>query len=61
MNAAAKVIAATAIDAIINPDIVKEAKLELEERLLYRNFITVIPGQVQPSININKAVMDKYR
>lgn len=61
MNTAAKVLAAAAIDAIINPDIVKEAKLELKERLSGRTFIAVIPEQAQPPININKAVMDKYR
>lgn len=61
MNKASKVIAATAIDVLMNPDIVKRAKLELEKRLSERTFIAVIPEELQPSININKAVMEKYR
>ena len=61
MKTAAKVLAATAFDAISNPDLVKAAKAEFDERLSARNYIAVLPDELTPPLDINKAVMDKYR
>jgi len=61
LKVAAKVLAATALDAIMNPDLVKAARAELDERLSSRNYIALLPDELTPPLDINKAVMDKYR
>ncbi|MPM21643.1 p-aminobenzoyl-glutamate hydrolase subunit B [bioreactor metagenome] len=61
MKTAAKVLAATAFDTVTNPTLVKAARAELDERLSTRNYIPVLPGELTPPLDINKAVMDKYR
>lgn len=61
MNVAAKVISATAIDAIVDPKIIEAAKVELKDRLAVREYIPLIPDEVTPPIGINKENMDKYR
>lgn len=61
MSIGAKVIAATALDAIMNPDIVKAAQQELKERIAGRDFVKIIPDTVNPPLDINTATMAKYR
>lgn len=61
MTVAAKIIAATAIDAITNPTIVEEAQKEFGNRLAGRKFIKILPDQVKPPLDINAATMAKYR
>jgi aminobenzoyl-glutamate utilization protein B len=61
MKTAAKVLAATAFDAIMSPELVKAARAELDERLSARNYISVLPEELTPPLDINRAVMEKYR
>jgi len=61
LDVAAKVLAATAIDVIMNPDIVKAARLELQDRLACRDFTQLIPDTLKPALTINAATMAKYR
>lgn len=61
LNAAAKLIAATAIDVIEQPKIVTAAKQELKDRLEKRTYIELIPAHIQPAIHVNKEAMEKYR
>ncbi len=61
MEVAAKVLATTAIDVIMSPDIVKAAQLELQDRLASREFTQLIPDSVKPALTINAAIMAKYR
>ncbi|HWQ50249.1 MAG TPA: amidohydrolase [Terriglobales bacterium] len=61
MKTAAKVLAATALDAVADPALVKAAKAELDGRLSQRDYIAVLPEELAPPVGINKAVMDKYR
>ena len=58
---AAKVLATSAIDIIMNPDIIKAARQEWKERLAGREFVKVIPDSVKPALAINTATMAKYR
>lgn len=61
LDVAAKVMAATAVDAVLNPQIIDAAKAELKERLASREFIKLIPDTVNPPLEINRATMAKYR
>jgi aminobenzoyl-glutamate utilization protein B len=61
MEVAAKVLAVTAIELIMNPDTIIAAQLELQERLAGREFIQLIPDAVPPPLSINTANMNKYR
>lgn len=60
-NCAAKIIAATALDAVFDPEIIKKAKAELQERLKEREYIKLLPDEAIPPLGINKEYMDKYR
>ena len=61
MDVGAKIIAATAMDVIMNPDIVKAAQQELRDRLADREFKQLLPDDVKPALTINAATMAKYR
>ena len=61
MDLAAKILAASAIDIVMDPDIVKAAQLELQTRLANRKSIQLIPDAVKPALTINAATMGKYR
>jgi len=61
MNTAAKILAATALDLVLSPEAVKAARAELDERLSTRNYIELLPEELPPPLDINKAVMEKYR
>lgn len=46
---AGKVIAATAVEVLQNPELIDEAKVELKERLQGKEYISPIPKGVLPS------------
>jgi aminobenzoyl-glutamate utilization protein B len=58
---AAKVLAASCIDLVTNPEIIQEAKAEFRERLAGRTYRTLIPEGTKPPLGINKDTMEKYR
>lgn len=57
MDAAAKVLVASAIDLVQDTTIIENTKCELKKRLAGRTYQSLIPGEV----NINRPVMEKYR
>ncbi len=61
MVQAAKILAASCMEAIRTPEIIKEAKAELEERLKGKAYVELIPKDVKPPIGINHETMEKYR
>lgn len=61
MDVAAKVLVASAIDLVQDPIIIENAKRELKKRLAGRTYQSLIPGEVNPPLGINRPVMEKYR
>ncbi|MCC8193862.1 MAG: amidohydrolase [Deltaproteobacteria bacterium] len=58
---AAKVLANSAVELLLKPEIVAEAWKEQEERMAGRKFASLIPDHIQPPLDANKATMEKYR
>jgi len=61
LDITAKVLATSGIDLLMHPEIIDEAKMELDERLKGRIFKSLIPEAVKPPILINREIMDRYR
>jgi len=61
MVTAVKILATSCVDLVKNPEILGDAKKELEERLAGRAYKSLIPDDVTPPITINKKTMEKYR
>lgn len=61
MDNASKVIAGSAIDIIISPDLINSAKKELQDRLNGRVYKSLIPDNINPPLGLNKETMDKYK
>lgn len=61
MVVAAKVLAASAVDLFLQPEIIKKAKEELSQRLSDKPYRALIPEDVPPPVKINNATMEKYR
>ena len=61
MVKAAQVLAASAVELILNPQIIAEAKEEFAKRLSGRKYRPIIPAESDPPIDINRKTMEKYR
>lgn len=61
MVKAAQVLAASAVELILNPQIIAEAKAELAERLSGRKYRSLIPEEFDPPVDLNRKTMEKYR
>jgi aminobenzoyl-glutamate utilization protein B len=61
MVKAAQVLAASAVELILNPEIIAEAKEEFAKRLSGRKYRPIIPEESDPPIDINRKTMEKYR
>lgn len=61
MLAAARVLAASAAELLLHPEIITAAKQELAQRLAERPYRPLIPEDAPPPVNLNRASMDKYR
>jgi len=61
LDVAAKVLATSGIDLLMHPEIIDEAKKELNERLRGRVYKSFIPETAKPPLLINRGIMDKYR
>ena len=61
MVKAAQVLAASAVELILNPQIIAEAKEELAKRLSGRKYRPLIPEESAPPIDVNRKTMEKYR
>ncbi|MBW1962866.1 MAG: amidohydrolase [Deltaproteobacteria bacterium] len=61
MVKAAQVLAASAVELILNPRIIAEAKEELSERLAGKKYRPLIPAEFDAPIEVNRETMEKYR
>jgi hypothetical protein len=52
---------ASAVEPILNPKIIAEAKEELAKRLSGKKYRPIIPAETHPPIDINRQPMEKYR
>jgi len=61
MVAGAKVLAASVLDLITRPDVLQRARTEFDAQLKQTPYFTVLPADAKPPLDLNKAVMDRYR
>ncbi len=61
MVAGAKVLAASVLDLITRPDVLQKARTEFDAQLKQTPYFTVLPAEAKPPLDLNKAVMDRYR
>lgn len=60
MDTAAKIISTSAIDLLCDPDLVRRAKEEFEERLNGETYECLLPDNYMPPLNLNADTMKKY-
>ena len=61
MLTAAKVLAASAVELLLNPETIAAAQRELAQRLAERPYRPLIPTEATPPVDLNRPTMDKYR
>ena len=61
MVVASKVLAASAVELFLQPQVIEEAKRELSQRLSGRAYQSLIPEEIAPPIQINRDTMERYR
>jgi aminobenzoyl-glutamate utilization protein B len=61
MVTAAKVLAASAVELLIQPDIITAAKAEFADRVAEKSYGSLIPSDLAPPLEINRKTMEKYR
>jgi aminobenzoyl-glutamate utilization protein B len=61
LNTGAKVMAATALDLLTKPKLLGEVKNEFTEYSKDHPYKSFLPEGAKPPLNLNKALMDKYR
>ena len=57
----AKVLAASIIDLMTSPELLKKAKDEFDTESKKTPYFSLLPPDVQPPLDLNKAEMEKYR
>jgi aminobenzoyl-glutamate utilization protein B len=61
LNTGARVIAATAIDLLTKPPLLRAIKKEFVEQSMKHPYISFLPPGAEPPLYLNKELMDKYR
>ncbi len=59
--AGAKVLAASIIDLLTSPDLVAKARAEWEVESKKTPYFSLLPADVQPAVDLNRAEMEKFR
>jgi aminobenzoyl-glutamate utilization protein B len=59
--AGAKVLAASIIDLLTSPDLVAKARAEWEVESKKTPYFSLLPSDVQPAVDLNRAEMEKFR
>jgi aminobenzoyl-glutamate utilization protein B len=59
--AGAKVLAASIIDLLTSPELLKKARAEFDAEAKKVPYFSLLPADVQPPLDLNKAEMEKYR
>lgn len=57
----AKVLAASIIDLMTSPELVQKARAEFETESKKTPYFSLLPADVQPPVDLNRADMEKYR
>jgi len=57
----AKVLAASIIDLMTNPELLQKAKAEFEAETKKTPYFSLLPADAQPNVAMNRADMEKYR
>jgi aminobenzoyl-glutamate utilization protein B len=57
----AKVLAASIIDLLTSPELLKKARAEFDAEAKKVPYFSLLPADVQPPLDLNKAEMEKYR
>ncbi len=61
LNAGAKVMAATAIDLLVKPKLLKKAQVEFEEHIEKHPYVPFLPEDAEPPVDLNRELMAKFR
>lgn len=61
MNKAAQILAASAVDFVLDENLIKAARAEWKERMGGRKYKSLLPAGTPVPLSINKKVMNKYR
>jgi aminobenzoyl-glutamate utilization protein B len=59
--AGAKALAATIIDLITSPELLQKARAEFEIESKKTPYFSLLPADVNPDVDLNRAEMEKYR
>ena len=57
----AKVLAASIIDLMSSPELLSKARAEFEIEAKKVPYFSLLPDDVQPPLDLNRAEMEKYR
>jgi aminobenzoyl-glutamate utilization protein B len=61
MVSASKVLAATILDFLIKPELVKQARAEFEKATTEMKYFPVLPPDAKPPLDLNRETMERYR
>jgi aminobenzoyl-glutamate utilization protein B len=59
--AGAKVLAASILDMLTEPQIIRDARQEFEQQIKATPYFALLPAEAKPQTDMNKEVMDKLR
>lgn len=57
---AARILASSAVDLLLDPEILRKAQAEHKEALNGRIYECLIPDDIQPPLSLNRAIMERY-
>jgi aminobenzoyl-glutamate utilization protein B len=57
----AKTLAASIIDLMTSPELLQKARAEFETESKKMPYFSLLPADVQPPVDLNRAEMEKYR
>jgi aminobenzoyl-glutamate utilization protein B len=55
------VLAATILDFLIKPELVKQARAEFEKATTEMKYFPVLPPDAKPPLDLNRETMERYR
>jgi aminobenzoyl-glutamate utilization protein B len=61
MVAASKVLAATILDFMTHPELIKKARAEFDQATTDMKYFAVLPADAKPPLDLNRDTMDHYR
>ncbi len=61
MVAGSKVLAASVLDLVTSPDLVRKAQAQLAEDTKEGKYFSLLPPDAQPPLDLNREMMEKFR